>query len=71
MDACPEPIPDPKPIEAMQACDDFLATLPVGFEALLVDEALEVLATNHAVDATFYFQCKRKQEELTRWIEKQ
>jgi hypothetical protein len=55
----------------MQKCDEFLSELPLGFEELPVAEAIKILATNHVVDATFYFQCKRKQEELTRWIEQQ
>jgi hypothetical protein len=55
----------------MQSCEAMLSELPAGFPNLPVDEALEILATNHAVDSTFYFQCKRKHEELTRWIEKQ
>jgi hypothetical protein len=66
-----EKIPDPKPVESMQACDAMLSELPVGFSELPVAEAVELLAVNHAVDATFYFDCKRKHEDLTRWIGKQ
>jgi len=61
---------EPIPIEAMQPCEEFLSELPVGFEELTVDEAVEILAVNHAVDATRFFQCKRKQEETTGWIER-
>jgi hypothetical protein len=61
---------EPIPTDAMQKCDEFLAELPVGFEELTVDEAVELLSVNHAVDAAFYFECKRKQEELTGWIER-
>lgn len=61
-----EPIPD----DAMQECDDLLSELPVGFEELDVADAIELLSVNHVVDATFYFECKRKQEELTQWIKR-
>lgn len=52
----------------MEKCEAVLSQLPLGFEELPVDEAVELLSVNHAVDATFYYQCKRKQEELTEWI---
>lgn len=52
----------------MQSCEEFLSELPVGFEELTVDEAVEILSINHAVDATRFFQCSRKQKELTGWI---
>ena len=71
LDVCPEPIPDPKPIEAMIPCGNILSELPDNFVNLPVREAVEVLSVNHAVDATFYFECKRKHEDLTRWIETQ
>ena len=61
-----EPIPD----EAMERCEDSLSELPMGFDELPVADAVELLSVNHAVDATFYFQCKRKQEELAGWIER-
>ena len=54
----------------MAACDEFLSELPDDFHLLPVADAVEILAVNHAVDATQYFQCKRKQEELARWIDR-
>ena len=59
---------EPIPNDAMESCEDLLSELPLGFEELPVADAVELLAVNHAVDATFYFQCKRKQEELSEWI---
>ena len=64
----PTPIEREQPIEAMMPCEQSLSELPAGFENLPVDKAIEILATNHVVDSTFYFECKRKQEDLTRWI---
>ena len=61
---------EPIPTDAMAKCDEFLSELPVGFDELPVDQAVEILAVNKAVDATRYFQCKRKQEEMTGWIER-
>ena len=55
----------------MERCEATLSTLPDNFTELPVEEAVEILAVNHAVDATFYFECKRKQEELTRWVRSQ
>ena len=67
----PEILPDPKPIEAMVKCEDALSTLPENFVNLPVADAVEILSVNKAVDATFYFQCKTKQEDLTRWVKSQ
>jgi hypothetical protein len=53
----------------MQQCDETLSQLPDNFPALSVEEALQLLEVNHVVDSTFYFECKRKQEELTKWIQ--
>ena len=61
---------EPIPTSAMQSCEEFLSELPVGFEELTVDEAVEILSINHAVDATRFFQCSRKQKELTGWVER-
>jgi len=61
---------EPIPTDAMAKCSDMLSELPDGFEDLSVKEAVDILSVNHVVDATFYFQCKRKQEELTGWIER-
>ncbi len=63
--------PDPKPIESMQKCQALLSTLPDGFIDLTVERAVEILTVNRAVDAAFYFECKTKQEDLTRWINQQ
>ena len=63
--------PDPKPIESMQKCHPTLSGLPNGFADLPVATAVEILSVNHAVDAAFYFECKTKQEDLTRWINQQ
>ena len=52
----------------MEKCDEMLSELPVGFEELSVQEAVDLLSVNHVVDSTFYFECKRKQEELSEWI---
>lgn len=54
----------------MENCDEFLSELPLGFDELPVNKAVEILAVNKVVDATRYFQCKRKQEEMTGWIER-
>jgi hypothetical protein len=54
----------------MFPCGKFLSELPENFPDLPVREAIEILAVNHAVDATEYFQCKRKQEELAQWIDR-
>lgn len=54
----------------MEECADLLSELPLGFEELPVAEAVELLSVNHAVDTTFYYECKRKQAELTGWIER-
>lgn len=61
--------PRDKPIEAMANCEDALSALPDNFPDLTVKEALELLEVNHIIDSTFYFECKRKQEDLTRWIQ--
>jgi hypothetical protein len=55
----------------MQKCEEELSTLPDNFTELPVAEAVEILAVNRIVDSTFYFECKRKQEELARWITSQ
>jgi len=52
----------------MLPCEDKLSELPVTFPSLDVEEAVEILEVNHIVDSTFYFECKRKHEELSRWI---
>jgi len=52
----------------MQPCEQGLTELPIGFSELPVAEAVEILSINHAVDSTFYFECKRKQEEEAEWI---
>jgi hypothetical protein len=54
----------------MEQCEQVLSELPDNFAEIKVAEAVEILAVNHAVDATYFFECKRKQEELTRWIER-
>jgi hypothetical protein len=61
---------EPIPNDAMEQCEPTLSELPDNFAEIAVAEAVEILAINHAVDATFYFECKRKQEELTGWIER-
>jgi len=57
-----------KPIESMQKCEEVLSELPIDFPDRTVEEALDILVSNRIIDATFYFECKRKQEDLTRWI---
>jgi uncharacterized protein (DUF2344 family) len=52
----------------MQKCEPSLSQLPDDFPAMDVEVALEVLEVNHVVDSTYYFECKRKQEALTEWI---
>ena len=61
---------EPIPNAAMVECKELLSELPLDFDELPVAEAVEVLSVNHAVDASFYFQCKRKQVELTEWIKR-
>jgi hypothetical protein len=61
---------EPIPNDAMEQCETFLSELPMGFDELPVADAVELLSVNYAVDAAFYFECKRKQEELTQWIER-
>ena len=63
--------PDPKPIEAMQPCAESLTALPADLIDRPVEEAVEILTVNHAVDAQFYYECKLKQEDEARWIRKQ
>lgn len=67
----PEAIPDPKPVEAMQKCDEILSQLPVDFSDLSVREAIDILAKNRAFDAAEFWECATKHEDLVRWIEKQ
>lgn len=67
----PTAIPDPKPIEAMAKCEPELSQLPVGFSELPVEEAIELLATNKVIDSALYWECRTKQEDERRWIEKQ
>ena len=62
---------DPKPIEAMQPCEDSLTTLPDDITERPVEEAVEILTTGHARDAAIYFECKLKQEDEARWIYRQ
>jgi len=54
----------------MEKCEEFLSELPPEFSEMPVAEAVDLLAVNHVVDATFYYECRRKQEELTGWIER-
>ena len=63
--------PDPKPIEAMQACAESLTALPADLIDRPVEEAVEVLTIAHAVDSQLYYECKLKQEDEARWIQKQ
>ena len=63
--------PDPKPIEAMQACAESLTVLPADLIDRPVEEAVEILTVSHAVDAQLYYECKLKQEDEARWIQKQ
>jgi len=53
----------------MIGCASALSELPDNFADLPVREAISILSTNHVVDATWFFECVRKHEELTRWIE--
>ena len=69
VDACPEPIPTPEPTEAMVSCETALSELPENFPDLPVREAISILSANHVIDATWFFECARKHQELTRWIE--
>lgn len=59
---------EPIPTDAMAECEATLSELPDNFTEIPVADAVEILAVNHAVDATYYFECKRKQEELAGWI---
>ena len=61
---------EPIPNSAMEKCEEFLSELPPEFSEMPVAEAVDLLAVNHVVDATFYYECRRKQEELTGWIER-
>jgi hypothetical protein len=70
VDACPQPIPIPKPTEAMIPCGKILSELPENFVNLTVQEAVEILSVNHAVDAAYFFECSRKHGELSGWIER-
>lgn len=63
--------PDPKPIEAMAECDEMLSQLPPDFDTWPVQEAVRFLLSSHTRDATAYFECKTKQEDEARWINKQ
>ena len=63
-----EPLERAKPIEAMQKCQDALSQLPDEFPTMDIQSALELLEVNHVVDSTFFFGCKRQQEELVKWI---
>lgn len=63
-----EPLERIKPIESMQNCADVLSDLPIDFPGRTVEDAIELLVDNRIIDSTFYFECKRKQEDLTRWI---
>lgn len=63
--------PDPKPIEAMQPCADSLMELPDDIIDRPVEEAVKLLTASHAIDAQIYFECKLKQEDEARWIQKQ
>ena len=53
----------------MVSCETMLSELPDNFGALPVAEAIDILSTNHIIDATYFFECARKHAELTRWIE--
>lgn len=61
---------EPIPNDAMLPCEVTLSELPDNFAEIPVADAVEILAVNHAVDATVYFECKRKQEELKGWIQR-
>jgi hypothetical protein len=53
----------------MRPCDASLSELPDNFPALPVAEAIDILAANHIVDSTFYFECSRKHTDLVRWAQ--
>jgi len=55
----------------MIPCGELLSELPDNFIELPVQEAVEILSVNHAVDAAYFFECSRKHRDLTRWIEKE
>ena len=64
-----EPLERNKPVEAMQKCEESLSELPEDFPAKTIQEALDILFANRIIDSTFYFECSRRQQELTGWIQ--
>jgi hypothetical protein len=53
----------------MVSCETALSELPENFGDLPVRDAIELLSTNHVVDATWFFECARRHLDLVRWIE--